>query len=162
MRLANSMWLVPLAACSPSAPSQPEADAAAAETSAATLAPAPFQSYVERRDDGLRVEVFAPGDGPAITASSRVTLHYNALLPEAAKPFDTTRETGIPLELDLSGASGPKPIRGLALGLIGLKRGSKAKLTVPPALAWGEAGNPAGGVPEKSDVIYSVEILEVR
>lgn len=162
MRLANLMWLVPLAACSPSAPSPSDASAAHAETTAATLAPVDFQSYVEERADGLRVEVFAPGDGPAITASSRVTLHYNALLPQASKPFDTTRETGIPLELDLAGNGGPRPIRGLELGLIGLKVGSKAKLTVPPALAWGDAGNPAGGVPAKSDVIYSVEILEVR
>ncbi|MCK6448797.1 MAG: FKBP-type peptidyl-prolyl cis-trans isomerase [Planctomycetes bacterium] len=133
-----------------------------AEELRAEVAAAHFTPYVEERAAGLRVEVLAPGEGPAITASSRVTLHYNAYVPGIEKPFDTTRESGIPLELDLSGGSGPRPLAGLALGLVGLKRGSKAKLTIGAPLGFGDTGNPGGGVPAGSDVVYAVEILEVR
>ncbi|MCE9596312.1 MAG: FKBP-type peptidyl-prolyl cis-trans isomerase [Planctomycetes bacterium] len=152
MRLALPILFVALTACTP----------ATSEHASETAATATFETYVEKRDDGLQIEVFAPGDGPAIGPTSRVVLHYNALLPGATKPFDSTRESGIPLELDLGASSGPKPVPGLARGLIGLKRGAKAKLTLPPALAWGDAGNPANGVPAASDVVYSIEILEVR
>jgi FKBP-type peptidyl-prolyl cis-trans isomerase FkpA len=156
VRASLSILLV-LGACSPSPSDVPAAHAAEHAPAAST-----FRPYVEQRDGGLRVEWLAPGEGPTITATSHVVLHYNALLPGATKPFDTTRESGIPLELDLGAAHGPKPVSGLCLGLVGLKRGSKAKLILPPALAWGEAGNPANGVPAGSDVVYSVEILEVR
>lgn len=133
-----------------------------AEELRAEIAAAHFTPYVVERAEGLRIEVLAPGDGPEITASSHVTLHYNAYVPGVEKPFDTTRESGIPLQLDLSGASGPRPLAGLALGLVGLKRGAKAKFTIGAALGFGDAGNPGGGVPAGSDVVYAVEILEVR
>lgn len=156
MRSTISMLFVSLAGCAPSEPARTPQEIQA------ELAAASFEPYVEDRGDGLRVELLAPGDGPRVASGSRVTLHYNAYVPGEPKPFDTTRESGIPIELDLSGSAGPRPLPGLARGLLGLARGAKARLTIPAALAWGPSGNPGGGVPAGSDVVYAVEILEVR
>jgi FKBP-type peptidyl-prolyl cis-trans isomerase len=158
MRLAILTFVLPLAACSPSETQAP----VASESAAPAVAQPAFEPTVVQRENGLKIELLAPGSGPTIAIDSRVTLHYAAYVPGNEKPFDDTREGGIPLELDLSGRHGPKPLAGLALGLVGLRRSAKAKLTIPAALAWGDAGGPGSSVPPQSDVVYSVEILEVR
>ncbi|KAL7544375.1 hypothetical protein ACHAWF_013285 [Thalassiosira exigua] len=55
-----------------------------------------------------------------------------------------------------------KVIPGLDRGLIGLCRGSKARIVVPPRLAYGRAGKPAQGVGPDATLMYDVEVVDVR
>jgi FKBP-type peptidyl-prolyl cis-trans isomerase len=51
-------------------------------------------------------------------------------------------------------------IKGWQEGLIGLKKGSHAKLIIPPALGYGEAG--AGGViPPNATLVFDVWIENI-
>ena len=51
---------------------------------------------------------------------------------------------------------------GLARGLEGLKAGSKATITVPPALAYGKAGLPGAGIPANATLVFEVQVSGVR
>ena len=43
--------------------------------------------------------------------------------------------------------------------MTGMRVGGVRAITIPPALGFGEAGNPAGGLPADTDVIILVELL---
>ena len=51
-------------------------------------------------------------------------------------------------------------IRGWDLGLVGLKVGGQRRLTIPPSLAYGAAGQ--GPIPGNSTLIFDVELLTVQ
>ena len=75
--------------------------------------------------------------------------------------FDSSRARGVPDDWDLSRTAKPRLIEGLRRGLVGLTAGSRVTLYVPAALAWGDAGLTAAGVPPNADVLYEIELLEV-
>lgn len=110
----------------------------------------------------LAVHVTKPGDGTPATAGRRVWIDYSASLVDAAKPFDSTRATRAPLEVDLSVGARLPVIEGLRRGLEGLKPGCTARLEIPAKLAWGEKGNPAVGVPANADVVFEVTVIDVQ
>lgn len=140
------------------------ADAPTTTASAsATAAPSePETPQTIDRGDGLVVTVQRAGQGEAITNSSAVTLHYRAFVENADKPFDSSYESGVPLQLQLGSSSTPRVIEGLARGLVGLRAGTQAKLAIPAALGWGEAGNEGAGVPKDAGLIYEVDVVGVR
>ncbi len=53
-------------------------------------------------------------------------------------------------------------IAGLDRGLIGLCKGSSARIVVPPHLGYGRAGKPEQGVWPDTTLCYDVEILDIR
>lgn len=110
----------------------------------------------------LAVHVTKAGEGTAATAGRRVWIDYSASLVDAAKPFDSTRATRAPLEVDLSVGARLPVIEGLRQGLEGLKPGCTARLEIPAKLAWGEKGNPAVGVPANADVVFEVTVIDVQ
>jgi FKBP-type peptidyl-prolyl cis-trans isomerase len=121
------------------------------------------------RGDGLLVEILERGSGTAIEPGRSVKLHYASYLAEgwseASEPFDSSLSRGVPLSFGIGRAassSSPRVIEGLSRGVTGLTPGSRARLRVPAALAWGEAGNPASGVPANADLVYEVHVLEVE
>ena len=90
-------------------------------------------------------------------------VEYTGWLYAAGKPpdfkglqFDTS--VGVaPLEFTLGAGD---VIAGWDQGLIGLKVGGKRRLTIPPALAYGEQG--CGGIiPPQATLVFEVELLEV-
>ncbi len=142
--------------------SSASAEHEAAPTSTTPALPNDFETKVYDRGDGLKVEIYAPGSGPEIATGSHVRFHYDARIVGKSETFDSTRGSGIPMELEIGSSRGPKPIEGLSRGLIGLRAGSRAKLTIPAKLAWGEQGNSQIGVPPNSEVSFAVEILSVQ
>jgi FKBP-type peptidyl-prolyl cis-trans isomerase len=171
MRPLVAACLVLLAACSPAEPDQaststeatPEQHASAsAAKAAAEASDAPAQPTVIDRGDGLTVEVERAGAGVEVAGDSSVTLHYRAFVAGAEKPFDSSYDAGLPLDVKLGAGARPRLIDGLARGLVGLRAGSKAKLKIPAALGWGSAGNEGSGVPKDADLVYEVEVVGVR
>lgn len=162
MRARSLLVLVLLAACDRTrAPESPDS-AGPGDASAPASESARPQPRVIDLGDGAAVEILVPGEGPAPQAGGRVLFHYKAFVQGQSEPFDTTRKVGIPLEVELDGSSSRRPIEGLARALPRLRQGTRARVTIPALLGWGAAGNPGAGVPPDSDLMFEVEVVDVR
>jgi len=96
------------------------------------------------------------GKGAAAAAGDDVVVHYVGWL-ESGQQFDSSRARRDPLDFALGAGD---VIRGWDEGIQGMKVGGKRRLTIPPALAYGEHG--CGGViPPQATLVFEVELLEV-
>ena len=108
---------------------------------------------VETRESGLLVELLEAGDGPTAEAGQEVVLHYAVSLP-GEDPFDsTTGHDPAVFQVD-------DLLPGLREGITSLPAGSKAKLYIPPDLAYGDDARTAGGGGQV--LFFEVDIVEVR
>lgn len=103
---------------------------------------------------GLQVEVLASGQGDAPKADSTVRVHYSGTLIDG-KEFDSSYKRGEPAEFPLN-----RVIPGWTEGLQHLRPGGKARLVIPPELAYGAQG--AGPeIGPNSTLVFQVELLEI-
>ena len=101
-----------------------------------------------------------------------VMVHYTASIDADSvtgmpgKVFDSSRS---PEEID-GGRNQPQTFlaglehvtKGLDLGVIGLCKGARAAVIVPPELAYGDEGKEEAGIPGGATVRFDVEVLDVR
>ena len=132
------------AACALSvAQAQSDAAASAAQEPGATLTAS-----------GLVYRLLKEGTGPSPAATDVVKVHYRGTFPNG-KEFDSSIGRGKPAEFPLNGV-----IKCWTEGVQRMKVGAKAKLTCPPAIAYGERG--AGGViPPNATLHFEVELLGI-
>lgn len=105
---------------------------------------------------GLVYESLKDGAGPSPKASDTVRVHYRGTFPESGKEFDSSIARGQPIEFPLKGV-----IPCWTEGVQKMKVGGKAKLTCPPAIAYGARG--AGGViPPNATLNFEVELLGIK
>ena len=107
-------------------------------------------------DNGLKVEQIESGEGPAAKTGFRVKVHYTGRLTNGTK-FDSSLDRGEPFEI-LLGSGGV--IKGWDIGLQGMKKGDKRKLTIPGDLAYGERGSPPD-IPPNATLVFDVEMISV-
>ncbi|NBS95037.1 MAG: FKBP-type peptidyl-prolyl cis-trans isomerase [Betaproteobacteria bacterium] len=104
---------------------------------------------------GLVFRSLRDGTGASPQATDRVKVHYRGTLPDG-KEFDSSYQRNEAIEFRLNGV-----IKCWTEGVQRMKVGSKAKLTCPPAIAYGERG--AGGViPPNATLIFEVELLGIN
>ena len=108
-------------------------------------------------DDGLKIGDIVVGTGSEARAGNLITAHYIGTLEDGTK-FDSSYDHGGALQFTLGAG---QVIAGWDQGLVGMKVGGKRKLTIPPALAYGEAGIP-GAIPANATLIFEIELLEVK
>ena len=104
----------------------------------------------------MKVEVIATGSGSSPKRGETVTVHYTGWLEDGTK-FDSSVDRDEPFSFVL-GAS--QVIQGWDQGVATLRVGDKARLTIPPELAYGEAGYP-GAIPPNATLVFEVELLSV-
>ena len=105
---------------------------------------------------GLVYESLKDGTGAAPKASDTVRVHYRGTFPDSGKEFDSSIARGQPIEFPLTGV-----IPCWTEGVQKMKVGGKAKLTCPPAIAYGTRG--AGGViPPNATLNFEVELLGIQ
>ena len=83
-------------------------------------------------------------------------MHYRGTLPEGGKEFDSSYKRGEPAEFPLN-----RVIPCWTEGLQKMKVGGKAKLTCPPAIAYGSRGA-AGVIPPNATLNFEVELLGIK
>ncbi|OZA30834.1 MAG: peptidylprolyl isomerase [Hydrogenophilales bacterium 17-61-9] len=105
----------------------------------------------------LIIEELTVGNGATATAGQSVSVHYTGWLTDGTK-FDSSVDRNDPFEFNLGRG---QVIAGWDQGVAGMQVGGKRKLTIPPALGYGERG--AGGViPPNATLVFEVELLGIR
>lgn len=103
---------------------------------------------------GLQYQVLRKGEGPVPTASDKVKVHYTGSLING-QVFDSSVERGTPAEFGVT-----QVIPGWVEALQLMPAGSKWRLFIPSALAYGEQG--AGqSIEPNSTLIFDVELLDI-
>lgn len=105
----------------------------------------------------LIIEDIVEGTGPGVAAGDRISVHYTGKF-EDGTVFDSSVERGEPIDFTCGAGM---VIPGWDQGLIGLKKGGKRRLSIPYALAYGEAGYP-GAIPPKADLYFDVELVGIK
>ena len=103
---------------------------------------------------GLIYRALAEGKGASPKATDTVSVHYKGMFPDG-REFDSSYSRGRPTEFPLN-----RVIACWTEGVQKMKEGGKAKLTCPPAIAYGDRG--AGGViPPNAVLVFEVELVRV-
>jgi len=110
---------------------------------------------------GLSYVDTAEGAGPSPKSGQTCVMHYTGWLSAAGKPgtkFDSSVDRGQPFSFSVGVG---QVIKGWDEGVITMKKGGKRTLHIPAALGYGSRG--AGGViPPNADLIFDVELLDIR
>ena len=105
---------------------------------------------------GLIYQSLKDGTGASPAATDTVRVHYRGTFPESGREFDSSYKRNQPTEFPLNGV-----IACWTEGVQKMKVGGKAKLTCPPAIAYGARG--AGGViPPNATLNFEVELLGIK
>jgi FKBP-type peptidyl-prolyl cis-trans isomerase FkpA len=128
----------------PAAWAQSDAAAAAAKEAGASVTPS-----------GLVYRSLKDGTGASPAASDTVQVHYRGRFP-GGKEFDSSYSRNEPTEFPLN-----RVIPCWTEGVQKMKVGGKARLTCPPAIAYGARG--AGGViPPNATLEFEIELQAVK
>ncbi len=108
-------------------------------------------------DSGLQYIEIKKGSGPAPQAGEIVAVHYKGTLEDGTE-FDNSYSRGEPIRFPLGqGMVIPGWEEGIAL----MREGGKAKLTIPPELAYGERGT-GGVIPPNATLIFELELVSIQ
>ena len=121
-----------------------------------TFAPASGPTTITTAS-GLQYEDLVIGTGETARAGATATVHYTGWLVDGTK-FDSSVDRGQPFEFVIGVG---QVIKGWDEGVGSMNVGGKRKLTIPPALAYGDSG--AGNrIPPGATIIFEVELLGIR
>jgi FKBP-type peptidyl-prolyl cis-trans isomerase len=109
---------------------------------------------VRRTASGLQYQVLRAGDGPRPRASDTVRVHYAGRLLDG-REFENTWKLDHPAEFPLG-----QVMPGLREALTLMATGSRHRVWIPAAQAYGEAGVP-GSIAPNSTLVFEIELLEV-
>ncbi|HEY6133808.1 MAG TPA: FKBP-type peptidyl-prolyl cis-trans isomerase [Rubrivivax sp.] len=131
-------------ACAPMAASAQQSAEASAKEPGASVSP-----------NGLVYRSLQDGTGASPKGSDVVKVHYRGTLPDGTE-FDSSYKRNAPAEFPLD-----RVIPCWTEGVARMKVGGKAKLTCPPAMAYGARGTPGGPIPPNATLFFEVELLGV-
>lgn len=106
--------------------------------------------------EGLVIETFEDGEGDEAKEGWEVAVHYTGWL-ENGFEFDSSFKREKPIDLELGTG---RVIKGWEMGLLGIKKGGKRRLTIPAELGYQDRGK--GPIPPDSTLVFVVEAVEVR
>ncbi len=104
------------------------------------------------------VKVLKPGTGDESTAASRVTVRSVLFLGKDGKQLDSDYEKGGSQSFVLNS---DQTIPGLNTALMGVKTGSRILFAIPPADAFGAAGQTAAGIGPTDNLVVVADVLSV-
>ena len=112
---------------------------------------------VKPNASGLYYLETAPGTGEKPVAGQTVKVHYTGTLLDGTK-FDSSVDRGDPLEFILGQH---QVIDGWDEGIAMMKKGGKAKLIIPSAIAYGPQGR-MPTIPPSATLIFDVELVDFK
>ncbi len=106
------------------------------------------------------VQIQKEGDGPTAELGDQVSVHYSGYLWEngaKGKLFDSSISRGQPYNFTLGAGM---VIPGWEKGIEGLKKGTKARLIIPPELGYGSRGH-GDVIPPNSTLCFDIELVDI-
>jgi len=103
----------------------------------------------------VQAEDLVEGDGAECPPGATVKVHYKGTLMDGTE-FDSSYARGQPAEFPLA-----RLIQGWQEGIPGMRVGGRRKLTIPWPKAYGAQGAPPA-IPPKADLVFEIELLEVK
>ena len=107
-----------------------------------------------------------PNEPPTRVVNDYVVgLHFTVTIDESSRAgergakIESSHDRGIAASFPVGRG---KVIPGLDQGLVGLCKGSKAHIVIPPRLAYGDSGVPNSNVPGGATLRYDVEIVDIK
>ena len=113
------------------------------------------ENKTETLPSGVKIEHLKEGSGASPTAADTVVAHYRGTLPDG-KEFDSSYKRGEPIAFPLS-----RVVPCWTEGMQKIKVGGKARLTCPPATAYGDEGV-RGVIPPKTVLQFEVELVSIK
>jgi FKBP-type peptidyl-prolyl cis-trans isomerase len=104
---------------------------------------------------GLQYKIVNAGTGPKPAASDSVSCNYRGTLVNGTE-FDSSYKRGQPATFEVD-----RVIKGWTEALQLMPVGSKWQLFIPSNLAYGETGQPRGGIEPNATLIFDVELLSI-
>lgn len=96
-----------------------------------------------------------PGSGPGAKNGDLLTVHYRGTLADGTE-FDSSYSRNAPFRLILGAG---EVIRGWEEGLLGMQKGGKRRLVIPPSKGYGAQGQ--GPIPPNATLAFEVELIEI-
>src|SRR5215203_4702573 len=98
------------------------------------------------------------GTGPAAKPGDTLTVNYVGVAFSTGDEFDASWDRGQPFEAPLGAG---RVIKGWDKGLVGMRKGGRRMLTIPPELAYGAQGYPPTIAPNET-LIFVIDALDIK
>jgi peptidylprolyl isomerase len=123
------------------------------DTTKKPVIPKPSGSPPRRLDK----EDIVKGKGPAAKPGDTVTVQYVGVAFSTGDEFDASWDRGQPFPVPLGAG---QVIEGWEKGLVGMRKGGRRMLTIPPKLAYGSEGYPPTIAPNET-LIFVIDALDI-
>lgn len=111
-------------------------------------------------ENGLRYMDLKVGSGPTVTSASTVQIHYKGTLVASGRQFDSSRDRIIPSPLKFT-VGGGAVVKGMELGIQGMRKDGVRLLEVPSALGYGSKGR-APAIGPDSDLLFEMQLVNIK
>jgi peptidylprolyl isomerase len=103
-------------------------------------------------------EDIVKGKGPGAKPGDTVIVNYVGVSFSTGEEFDSSWDSGQPFPVQLGKG---KVIEGWEKGLVGIKKGGRRELTIPPEQAYGAEGAPPSIAPNET-LVFVIDALGIR
>jgi len=124
------------------------------DTSVKPVIPKPTGSPPRR----LEKEDIVKGKGPPAKNGDTVVVQYVGVSFSNGEEFDASWDRGQPFPVQLGTGS---VIEGWEKGLIGIRKGGRRMLTIPPELGYGREGYPPAIAPNET-LVFVIDAVEIQ
>jgi peptidylprolyl isomerase len=105
----------------------------------------------------LEKQDLVKGKGPAAKPGDTVTVQYVGVSFSTGDEFDASWDKGQPFPVALGAG---KVIEGWDKGLVGIRKGGRRMLTIPPELAYGSQGYPPTIAPNET-LVFVIDAIDI-
>ncbi len=112
--------------------------------------------HLTRSPRGFWYEIWHHGQGPKVTEGKSVTLNYTLRLLDGSVCYSSDLSGPMTFTVGHGGA-----VAGLDQAIRLMRQGDKARLILPPFLAYGVPGD-RDRIPPRSVIVYELEVMEVK
>ncbi len=105
---------------------------------------------------GVKIKDIVVGDGDEVRRGKNVSVHYTGWLEDGTK-FESTHDRGATFAFKLGDG---RVVQGWEIGMIGMRKGGKRHILIPPKMAYGGRGVP-GRIPKNATLLFEIEVLAV-